>query len=183
MAQVVNPVVLEKGLKTTFFKAYSQAVPAWKDLATIVPSSASEEKYGWLGSAPAMQEWVDERVPKGLLSHDYTIVNKHWEASIAVDKDTLADDQTGQINVRVKDLAQRAKDHPYKLISDLIMAGDSASGLCYDGQQFFDTDHSEGSSGTQINQLTATTESALDITTAIAATLSDMESAFEIALK
>jgi len=46
---------------------------------------------------------------------------------------------------------QRANAHWAKLLSAAIVAGESTA--CYDGQLFFDTDHSEGDSGTQSNDL------------------------------
>ena len=51
--------------------------------------------------------------------------------------------------VRITDLAQRANAHWASLISTLILSG--AATVCYDGQYFFDTDHSEGNSGNQAN--------------------------------
>ena len=152
MGDVVSPIVVTKGLQAHFLSAYQAAEAFWPKIATEVPSSSSQEKYGWLGSAPAMREWEDERVPKGLLDHQYTIVNKDWESTIAVDRNAFKDDQIGAVQIRVQDLAERAKVHPNKLVSQLIKDGEST--LCYDGQFFFDTDHSEGESGTQDNDRT-----------------------------
>ena len=42
--------------------------------------------------------------------------------------------------------------HPGTRIQELIVAGESTP--CYDGQNYFDTDHTEGDSGTQDNDLT-----------------------------
>jgi len=53
--------------------------------------------------------------------------------------------------VRIGELAQRALLHWKSLLSTLII--NAASTVCYDGQYFFDTDHSEGSSGTQSNSI------------------------------
>ena len=55
------------------------------------------------------------------------------------------------------------------MLSALIIAGEAA--VCYDGQYFFDTDHSEGDSGTQSNDIS------VDVTTTTAPTLSEMQSA------
>ncbi len=152
MGDVVSPIVLTKGLQAHFVKAYLAAMAWWPKIATEVPSSSSQEKYGWLGSSPAMREWTDERVPKGLLDHEYTIVNKDWESTIAVDRNAFKDDQLGAVQIRISDLASRARVHPNSLLSTLIIDGEST--LCYDGQFFFDTDHVEGESGTQSNDLT-----------------------------
>lgn len=152
MGQVVNPVTLEKGLRAEFMKAYSsQEDSAIISAAMKVNSSAASEKFGWLGSAPMMQEFKDEKVPKGLLDFNYTVTNVPYEATIKVDKFTLRNDQLGAVQVRVRDLAARARVFPIKLLVDLLVAGSSQ--LCYDGQAFFSASHSEGSSGTQSNLL------------------------------
>src|SRR5574337_1067484 len=59
--------------------------------------------------------------------------------------------------------------HWAKLLSALIIAGESAA--CYDGQYFFDTDHAEGDSGSQSNDLTS------DVTTTTAPSAAEMETA------
>lgn len=160
----LNPIVLEKGLQATFFKAYDAGTPYHPSLCTEVPSTARQEKYGWLGSAPTMREWVDERAPKALLSSEYTLVNKHYEASINIDRDDLDDDQLGQHQFRVQDMGNRARRHPDALLSTLIVDGEATA--CYDGQYFFDTDHSEGSSGSLSNDLTQSVASTALMTVA-----------------
>ncbi|MCL6519026.1 MAG: Mu-like prophage major head subunit gpT family protein [Armatimonadetes bacterium] len=100
-----------------------------------------------------MREFKDERVPAGLLEHDYSIKNKTWEASIAVDRAALEDDQYGQIRLRIQGLADEARRHQEELVFGLLRDGFNT--LCYDGQFFFDTDHSDGESGTQSNKGTS----------------------------
>ncbi len=163
MGQVVDPVVLEKGLKSQFFQAYKDSPTLWQRIATHVPSTGPSEKYGWLGQAPGMREWTDERIPKGLIEHEYTIVNRHYEATIAVDRDSLADDQTGQIMLRVRDLARRAKKHPDALLIDLLNSGATAGYTSYDGAVFYSNAHVEGDYGSQDN--TASYTVAADNTT------------------
>ena len=73
--------------------------------------------------------------------------------------------------VRISELARRALAHPRELINTLIVnGGGSTSGLAYDGQYFFDTDHSIGDSGAQTNVLTSSQVPALTVTTATAPT-------------
>ena len=77
--------------KAIFVNEFAAAEGAvdYKKISTLFPSNTLIESYSWLGTVPAMREWVDERVPKGLLASDFSIKNKHYEASIAVDRDTL----------------------------------------------------------------------------------------------
>lgn len=114
-------------------------------------SDQSSETYNWLGMAPAMREWVGGRDLKAFRENGVTIANKHFEASLAVSLDDLRRDKTGQVLVRINDLADRTNDHWASLLSTLILNG--AATVCYDGQYFFDTDHLEGASGTQSNSI------------------------------
>lgn len=157
------PNLLEDGLKTVFFEALDGSIGDYERVATIVGSSSDEENYPWLGAVPGMREFKDERMPLGLLEHDYTIKNKTWESSIAIERSAIEDDKYGQIKLRVQSLARESKRHIDELIFTLLKNGFASN--CYDGQYFFDTDHSEGDSGTQSNKGT----SALDATSLQAA--------------
>jgi phage major head subunit gpT-like protein len=99
-----------------------------------------------------MREWIGGRQAKGFTGQGVTIVNKHYEATIEVQKKDARRDKTGQINARISEFADRAQTHWSSLLSTLLLNG--AATVCYDGQYFFDTDHSEGSSGTQSNKIT-----------------------------
>ncbi|MEN6521272.1 MAG: Mu-like prophage major head subunit gpT family protein [Armatimonadota bacterium] len=146
------PRLLEAGLKTVFFEAYDAASNDSEKIMTVVPSEQDTETYAWLGSVPKMREFTDERLPAGLLEHEYKIKNKTWEASIAVDRAAIEDDLYGQIKLRVQGLARETKRHIDEIAFSLLTSGFSA--VCHDGQYFFDTDHSEGISGTQSNKCT-----------------------------
>lgn len=152
------PNLLEDGLKTVFFEAMDAAVGDYERIATIVPSESDEETYPWLGAVPSMREFKDERMPLGLLEHDYTIRNKTWESSIAVERAAIEDDKYGQIKLRVQSLAREAKRHVDELVFTLLAGGFAAT--CYDGQFFFDTDHVSGESGTQSNKATSALDAA-----------------------
>jgi len=147
------PNLLEDGLKTVFFEALEAAIGDYERIATIVPSESDEEVYPWLGAVPSVREFTDERMPLGLLEHSYTIKNKTWESSIAVERAAIEDDKYGQIKLRVQSLAREVKRHMDELVFTLLANGFTTT--CYDGQYFFDTDHSSGDSGTQSNKGTS----------------------------
>jgi len=137
------------GLKTQFFKQYDKTETYYEKITTEIPSTGSDEDYGWLGESPDLREWKDERAPKSLLEHGFTLVNKDYEATIAVGRNAIADDKYGQVKIRAQKLGERAKKGYDKKIVEYIE--DAHGELCYDGQNFFDTDHEEGASGTQSN--------------------------------
>lgn len=141
-------------------------------------SDQSSETYKWLGMSPAMREWIGGRNAKGLRENGLTIANKTFESTLEIGVDDLRRDKTGQLNVRIGELADRTATHWESLLSTLILNGTgSTSGLCYDGQYFFDTDHSEGSSGSQNNAITASQVSALNVGTATEPTAAEMATA------
>jgi phage major head subunit gpT-like protein len=126
---------------------------AWiPSLANYFTSDQPSETYKWLGMAPGLQPWVGTRQAKGLRDNGMTIVNQKFESTLEFDKDDMRRDKTGQVMVRIADLAQRTNAHWGELLSTLILNG--ATNLCYDGQYFIDTDHSEGLSGIQSNKIT-----------------------------
>jgi phage major head subunit gpT-like protein len=115
-------------------------------------SDQESETYKWLGMSPAMREWVGGRHAKGFRENGITIVNKTYEATMEVLVDEIRRDKTGQVMLRVAELARRTNAHWAKLLTALIVAGTSTA--CYDASYFFHTAHSEGDSGTQDNDLT-----------------------------
>ena len=120
-------------------------------LGMYFESDQASEQYAWLGDAPAMREWIGGRHAKGFRENNITIENKHFEATVEIALRHLRRDKTGQAMVRIGELAVRANTHWASLLSTLILNGGST--VCYDGQFFFDTDHSEGDSGTQSNKI------------------------------
>ena len=152
---VINTGLLTKGLRSEFFNRFEAAPAHYRELATRVPSNTHTEIYRWLGSVPRMREWGTGRLARGLRSESYSLENLKYEATLEVDRDEIADDQTGQIRVRVGELAERAASHKDFLIANLLANGASAGFLSYDGVPFFSDNHVSGDSGTQSNQLTA----------------------------
>lgn len=168
MSVIVDSGLTSQGIIGRFYRRLEEFAQSawWTRLAMRFPSSQASETYKWLGMVPQVREWVGGRRVKPLRASGVTIVNKTWESTIRVDADEMRRDKTGQILVRVNELARRVALHPNKLLSTLIENG--ASSAAYDGQFFFDTDHSEGDSGTQSNSIS------VDVATPTAPTESEM---------
>lgn len=142
-------------------------------VSRLFNSDQESETYKWLGMAPSMREWIGGRNARGFRENGITIANKKFEATLEVLVDEIRRDKTGQVMTRVRELAERANSHWASLLSTLIIAGETA--VCYDGQYFFDTDHSEGDSGSQSNDITN------DITTTTAPTAGEMQTSILLA--
>jgi len=164
----------------TFYDTLQQAIGnTWMpQLAMGFNSDQESETYKWLGASPAVREWISGRMAKGLRENGLTITNKTFEATLKILVDDMRRDKTGQILLRVQELADRVAAHPMSLISTLINnGGGSTNGLAYDGQYFFDTDHSEGDSGTQKNDLASGDYAVLNVASATAPTPNEMADA------
>jgi phage major head subunit gpT-like protein len=124
------------------------------------------EKYKWLGSVPSMREWGTGRLARGLRTESFDVTNLKYELTIEVDRDEISDDQTGQIRIRVNQLADTAAKHKDSLLAALLNNGHSSGYLAYDGQIFFSAAHASGDSGTQDNDLTGAAATATQPTSA-----------------
>jgi phage major head subunit gpT-like protein len=151
---VINTGLLTKGLRSEFFNRFDGTPVFYRDLSTRIVSTGDSETYKWLGTVPKMREWGTGRLAKGLRTESYSVGNLKYEATVEVDRDEIADDQTGQIRVRIGELAQRAATHKDYLISQLLINGESSGYNSYDGAPFFAGTHSSGGSGNQDNKLT-----------------------------
>lgn len=127
------------GFSAAFQRGLGMASPQRERVATVVPSTTSEEEYGWLGEVPNVREWIGDRVVHQLQAHDYKIKNKDWELAIEVKKNDISDDRYGIYGPLFQQMGKSAASHPDTLVFALLKTG--FSNLCYDGQNFFDTDH------------------------------------------
>jgi phage major head subunit gpT-like protein len=128
------------GLKTTFNNAFAAAPSLWTEVAMLVPSSTRDNDYAWLADFPRMRKWVGDKVVKALAAFKYTIVNDDWEATVAVRRNDVEDDNLGIYGPKAQSAAFSAKQLPDEIIFELANQGFVSR--CYDGQYFFDTDHS-----------------------------------------
>lgn len=151
---IINTGLLTKGLRSEFFRRLDETTTRFQDLSTRIESNSDSETYKWLGSVPQMREWGTGRVARGLRTESYSVENLKYEATVEVDRDEIADDKTGQIRIRVGELAERAATHKDYLISQLLINGGTAGFNSYDGVSFFNDSHESGESGTQDNDLT-----------------------------
>ncbi|CNF84689.1 Mu-like prophage major head subunit gpT family protein [Yersinia frederiksenii] len=130
---------ISTSLNASFTKGLNGAKPLYQEIATIIPSGGASNTYAWLGDWPEIKEWIGARQFAELAQNGYTIFNKTWESSIKVKRESIEDDQVGQYSVIAQRIGQDTAIFPDKLSFPLLVAGFHT--LCFDGQNFFDTDH------------------------------------------
>lgn len=133
-------------------------------------SNQETETYKWLGNVPKFREWIGGRAAGRPKVESYSIRNKLWEQTLEFSIDDLRRDKTGQIQIRIGELAQAGAAYWEDLITSLI----NTNGVCYDASDFFDDDHpvkeSTVGSTTAKNLITASEVPALNVGTATAPT-------------
>ena len=139
-------------LKKKFDDAARAVKPWYPRVCTVADSDGADEVYAGIGAMPGMREWLGDRQFNELRAAKMTIANRLWEDGIKIAKTDLKDDRDNLYGTPLQSLANQAMRHPDKLVFELIQNGES--GVCIDGQYFFDTDHVYGESGTQSNKLT-----------------------------
>jgi phage major head subunit gpT-like protein len=130
-----------------------------------IPSDRDTETLTWLGQVGAPRRWLGARQEDVLNKYTMTISNYKYEWSMRISNDDRRRDKTGQLSIRAGEGGVRFATHWNTLLGTLITNGGAGtSGLAYDGQYYYDTDHNE--SGTnQTNSLTATEVPAADVAT------------------
>lgn len=139
---IITPNILTHlmvGFSAAFKGGVANAETQYQKIATTVPGTGKSTTYGWLGKWPKFREWVGDRVFKNLQAHAYSIINKKYESSVEVERDEIEDDEIGVYMPMMEEMGQAAAELPDELVFGLL--GNGFTELCYDGQNFFDTDH------------------------------------------
>ena len=143
--RVITPALLEatfRAFNTSFNQGFEGA-ESYKDVvAMTTKSSTTEETYGWMGVFPKLREWIGDRHVHGLKAHGFTIKNRLFESTAAVERTQIEDDKLGLFTPIFTEIGRTTRVHPDALIFELLKAGFERN--CYDGQFFFDTDHPTG---------------------------------------
>jgi phage major head subunit gpT-like protein len=123
--------------------------------ALKVSSSGYDEKFGWIGAMPGVQEWIGEINAKEFEYYDYTIKNRDFATAVPIFENDFADDRVGALATIPEMLVRRILSHPEKLLIDLITKGTTLK--AYDGVAFF----SDASGNRKFDNLLAGTGTSL----------------------
>lgn len=134
-----NLAALRVGFSTLFKKGLGQTTSQYALIATTVPATTKEQRYGWLGKIASVREWLGPRVVQNISESDYSIREKKWELTIGVDRDDIETDNLGIYSPLFEEMGQSTGAKWDQLVFGALLGGFTTN--CYDGQFFFDTDH------------------------------------------
>lgn len=130
---------LNVAFTTAFNTSFTGVETTYGRIAMTVQSRTRTQTYPKLSEIPAMREWLGDRVINRLDMSAFSITNRKFENTIAVQRDDIADDQIGLYSTLASDFGQTAAELPDDLCWEQLELGFSTTH--YDGQSFFDTDH------------------------------------------
>ena len=153
---IVGTGLSTAGIRAEFFQRFGEVNKKtyWEELSTRLQARTKSERYAFLGSVPPMREWGTGRLARGVFAESYSIEDLKYEITLEIDHEAIEDDLTGQIMIRVREMAERAAQHKDTLIAALLANGHSTGYNSYDGVSFFNAAHSSGKSGSQTNIVT-----------------------------
>jgi phage major head subunit gpT-like protein len=142
LARIVTQALLE-ALRTTFSTAFTKGQTEAKIIgefmSTPIPSSTSVNTYGFLGDLPIFRKWVGEKRLKELVEKVYQLINEDYEATLPVKKKQIEDDQIGLYPALFEGWGKEGKQWMDRL--RFLALAEAHIRPCFDGQNFFDTDH------------------------------------------
>jgi len=88
-------------------------------------------------------------VIKNLAAHGYVLENELFESTVKIKRTDIEDDQYGVYSPIMEEMGRASGEHPDELIFALLAEGFNTA--CYDGKNFFDTNHPVGDGETVVN--------------------------------
>lgn len=141
MALTHGVELLRATAKSAFWQAYEQQPSIMGGIVHRTTSDSDQEIYPWLAYAPGVREMAGSRLKRSVPELSWTIKNKKFENTVIVGYELVRFNKLGQIASLISQLGAKARAYPDKLVAGLINTGSATA--CYDGQYFFDTDHSD----------------------------------------
>lgn len=144
-----NLHMLTTAIKAHFNQGRGTYTQLWQKIATMVPSTTGTESYAWIGEFTRLREWLGEREINRMKMHDYALKNKKYEGTEGIPAEYIEDDTYGVLSPKFADMGYAAATHPDEMVFALLASGFTTK--CYDGQNFFDTDHPVGEDGKEVS--------------------------------
>ena len=140
------PKHLVVGARTGFLTALRRREYPWQRVAETFNMSAKSQDLVDLGASPMPKEsnkagglTVQEMIEKSI-----TVTPVSWDITISLSQDAIDDDQTGSLKRKVSSAGDNFQKHINQRVFTVLNGGDGTTyGLCYDGQDFFDSDHAD----------------------------------------
>jgi len=110
-----HPLRLRTGFSGAFKRGLGQSTPLSSRVATRVPASTKEQRYGWMASCPtSVNGWA--RAAQNISESDYAIRERPWELTIGVDGDDVETDNLGIYSPLFEEMGLSTTAHIEQLV-------------------------------------------------------------------
>lgn len=128
------------------FGAALATVDQWTpQLATVMPSSTTQNIYAWMDRVPILRQWLGNRVINAVSTQARTVVNLPFELTDALLKEDVMNDQFGIFNMNLKFMAMQAAKWSDQQLANYIINSCASTAATpvngFDGVPFFSTAH------------------------------------------
>lgn len=134
---------------------------------------SSAGSFGFAGAVPKPGKREDGQERGRLAAHKIKYDCEDYSNAIVIDKDDYEEDDTGTVQAAIGDLAESHVLDEWEQVITLHNNGTVSGNNSYDGQTFYDTDHSLGQAN-QSNKITNSDVAALNVASATAPTPEEM---------
>jgi phage major head subunit gpT-like protein len=144
-----NLTALFTGFDVVFQRGFEKPPSYYEQITSVVRSASRQTTYPWLGRTTKFREWLGDRVIQALETHEYTIVNRNFEDTVAIDRNDIEDDTYGAYEPIIEQLGWDTKVHPDMLLFAMIKDAVANPGdvVGFDGVPFFLGESSGGPDG------------------------------------
>jgi len=144
MSKIIDvPNHLLVGARTGFLAsaAKMEGMP-YRLISEIVPMTSASMTMVDIGDAPMPSKSTGRSIVKAMIERSITVAPESWDIVVGISYNDLKDDQTGKLDRKVRSAGENFQRHINNRVFQVLNGGDTSTyGLCYDGQEFFDSDH------------------------------------------
>ena len=157
MARDINEKKWQRESVNNFYKSVAEVGKSaiYKPFVSRLKTNSASEIVAWLGDFPGFVEHKDDLKVKAMIDHNFTLTVRNWESTLGFTEYEF-NDSPDFYKSRVTGLAGSLINHPTSLMFTNLVDNN----VCYDGQEFFATDHiyinSEDREATYSNLVTGT---------------------------
>lgn len=139
---------------TVFDMKLKNTPTIYQEIATVIPGVSEAVEFKFLSSIPVMRKWVGDRAIQRLRGETQRLTTDWWANGIEVDVDDLNNEaKLGMIVKRVRSMASACARRMDDQVVQYYRNGFAGtSGVTYDNQFLFDTDHTAAGNGIGVQQ-------------------------------
>lgn len=153
MAAREFPKHMDATAKVGFLEGLKRREWAWPQVAGLIDMTAESQLLVDLGAAPMPVESIGKMQVQTMIEKQMEVEPKEWEIVVSLTHKAMRGDQTANLKKWCASAGDNFQKHINKLVFTYLNSGDSTTyGLCYDGQEFFDSDHADAGADYQTAQ-------------------------------